>query len=295
MTVNIKKCFVSRWGNDGYIVEADFSQLEVIGAAEISGDPMMRKDILDGIDSHSQSAAWLNPEYSYEDIRGGYLDGDVFFTKLRKNAKAPRFELQYGAGATSIAENNKISIEAAQGFIDRYYQRYSVLKDFQDRVMATVQKSRVPTGEHTPRGNPQGIGTYISQTGRIYAFLEQDAPSFLQRKGVLTSFSPTQCKNYPIQGFATGDIVPEVVGRLMRRLQVSYKLREKCLMINTVHDSIIFDVHKSELNLACRQIKTIMEDAPVWMKQRFGIEITLPMNVDVEYGTNWYELKQYEF
>ena len=295
MTANIKKCFVSRWGNDGYIVEADFSQLEVIGAAEISGDPMMRKDILDGIDSHSQSAAWLNTQYTYDEIYQGYLEEDPFFTKLRKNAKAPRFELQYGAGATSIAENNKISIETAQGFIDRYYQRYSVLKDFQDSVMAIVQQSRVPTGEHTSQGNPQGMGTYISQTGRIYAFLEQDAPSFLQRKGVMTSFSPTQCKNYPIQGFATGDIVPEVVGRLMRRLQASDKLREKCLMINTVHDSIIFDVHKSQLNLACRQIKTIMEDAPLWMKQRFGIEITLPMKVDVEYGSNWYKLKHYEF
>ena len=91
--VNIKKCFVSRWGNDGYIVEADFSQLEVIGAAVVSGDPNMKQDILEGIDSHSQSASWLNPQYTYEEIRQGYLDEDKFFNKMRKAAKAPRFEL----------------------------------------------------------------------------------------------------------------------------------------------------------------------------------------------------------
>ena len=93
MSSSIKKCFKSRWRDDGYIVEADFSQLEVIGAAIVSGDSMMKKDILDGIDSHAQSAYWLNPQYTYEEILEGYLAEDEYFTKLRKNAKAPRFEL----------------------------------------------------------------------------------------------------------------------------------------------------------------------------------------------------------
>jgi len=57
----IKECFVSRWGDDGEIVQADFSQLEVIGAAFLSGDPKMYEDILAGIDSHSQSASWMYP------------------------------------------------------------------------------------------------------------------------------------------------------------------------------------------------------------------------------------------
>ena len=86
---NIKACFESRFPR-GYMVEADYSQLEVITAAVISGDPMMKKDVRDGIDAHSQSASWLNPE-SYEEIREGYLAGDVRFAKMRKEAKAPRF------------------------------------------------------------------------------------------------------------------------------------------------------------------------------------------------------------
>lgn len=87
---NIKDCFISRWGEDGRIIEADFSQLEVIGCAIVSGDPMMKADILSGVDFHSQSASWLNPQYSYEEIVKGYQNEDPYFTKLRKNAKAPR-------------------------------------------------------------------------------------------------------------------------------------------------------------------------------------------------------------
>jgi DNA polymerase I-like protein with 3'-5' exonuclease and polymerase domains len=88
--MGIKKCFTSRFGDEGFIMEADFSQLEVIGAALVSGDPMMKQDILDGVDSHSQSASWLHPQHTYEEIREGYLAEDPHFTKMRKNAKAPR-------------------------------------------------------------------------------------------------------------------------------------------------------------------------------------------------------------
>lgn len=87
---SIKDCFISRWGEDGRIIEADFSQLEVIGCAIVSGDSMMKRDILSGVDFHSQSASWLNPQYTYDEIVRGYNNEDPHFTKLRKNAKAPR-------------------------------------------------------------------------------------------------------------------------------------------------------------------------------------------------------------
>ena len=60
---------------------------------------------------------------------------------------------------------------------------------------------------------------------------------------IWTVFSPTQLKNYPVQGFATGDIVPEVLGRL-RRVLTEKGLSDKVLLVNTVHDSVLFDVDK---------------------------------------------------
>ena len=291
MSVNIKKCFKSRWGDDGYIVEADFSQLEVIGAAFISGDVNMKQDILDGVDSHSQSAAWLNPSYTYEEIREGYLNEDKFFDKMRKNAKAPRFELQYGAGMASIARNNNLPEEVAKGFIDKYYSRYYGLKAFQDMVIEEVAASRMPLGVQSKQGNPVGYGKYVSITGRRYVFTEKDAPDWMQRRGTLTSFSPTEAKNYPMQGFATGDIVPEVLGRIHRMLAQQDRLWNACLPVNTIHDSIIFDIHKDVLQHACMSIKDVMQDAPAWMNERFGIMIDLPMHVDVEYGKSWDNMK----
>lgn len=292
MSVNIKKCFKSRW-EDGYIVEADFSQLEVVGAAIVSGDENMKQDLLDGIDSHSQSAAWLNPQYSYDEILSGYKAEDPFFTKLRKNAKGPRFELQYGAGAKSIAENNNLTKDEAQGFIDRYYERYATLRQFQQSVREEVESNLKPIDEYH-NGVQVEEGTYVSITGRRYKFKQQPAPKFLRDKGVMLSISPTQIANYPMQGFATGDIVPEVLGRIHRALGISDDLWNYCLPINTVHDSIIFDVKEKVLQKAGSLIKATMQSAPSWMKMRFGVDIDLPLNVDVEYGKDWSSLTKLE-
>ena len=92
----IKSCFKSRWGNEGRIVQVDFSQLEVIGVAFLSQDPLMYEDINAGIDSHCQSASWMT-DHSYEEVREGYLAKDKYYVKLRSDSKEPRFQMQYGS------------------------------------------------------------------------------------------------------------------------------------------------------------------------------------------------------
>lgn len=289
--VNIKECFVSRY-EGGYIIEADFSQLEVVGTAIVSGDPMMKRDIRAGIDSHSQSAAWLNPQHTYDEIREGYLAEDPYYTKLRKNAKAPRFELQYGAGASSIARNNGLSREAAQGFIDRYYDRYSTLKDFQDGLKHYVEGHLKPSQYRTKSGYPLRVGKWKSDTGRIYTFIEQESPQFMQEKGIPTSISPTQIANYPMQGFSTADVMGVILGKLMRALLANDKYKE-CLLINTVHDSILFDCPAYLLDDAVTLIRSTMTAAPRYMKEIFGIDFDLPIGVDIEVGHNWANMKNY--
>jgi len=87
---DIKQFFVSRWGEDGRIIEADFSQLEVIVGAILSGDPVLKQDILDGVDSHSMAASWIFGE-EYDIIRQAYLDEDPTWTKRRSQSKGPNF------------------------------------------------------------------------------------------------------------------------------------------------------------------------------------------------------------
>lgn len=199
-------------------------------------------------------------------------------------------ELQYGAGAKSIARNNGLDIKQAQGFIDRYYDRYNVLKKYQEQVMAEAKALVRPSELRSPSGIPLGVAKWQSSTGRIYTFVEQEAPQFLQERGILTSISPTHIANYPMQGFATGDVVPEVLGALWRRLAG----QNSCLPINTVHDSVLFDVEGASLGTACIIIKSVMESAPALMEERFGIKIDLPLKVDIEYGHDWATMKKYD-
>ncbi|WP_201773228.1 hypothetical protein, partial [Vibrio cholerae] len=72
---------------------------------------------------------------------------------------------------------------------------------------------------------PAGRGEYRNPTGRIFTFYEYDAPDFLRKRGQMTSFSPTQCKNYPTQSFATGDIVPMMLGHIYKLLMTDETLR----------------------------------------------------------------------
>lgn len=221
----------------------------------------------------------------------------------------PEHKVQYGAGARSIAANNGLTVPQAQGFIDAYYSRYSELKAFQDRVMAEVNSSLIPSSNHTAGGYPLMKGYYTSITGRRYCFQQQETPDFIQKKsGVMGAISPTQIANYPMQGFATGDIVPHVLGKVVCHLVTtglyrphvvsglgtSTVFRVGIVPINTVHDSIIFDVHKQYLP-DMRFVKNIMEDAPKLMKEHFGIDISLPLHVDMEYGKSWATLTKLKF
>jgi DNA polymerase I-like protein with 3'-5' exonuclease and polymerase domains len=284
--MQIKDCFKSRYGEEGCVVEIDYSQLEVIGTAIVSDDPNMKQDIRDGIDSHSQSASWLNP-YTYKEIFEGYKNEIPFFMEMRKKAKRPRFELQYGAGANSIAASNNISKLEAQEFIDKYYERYSVLKAFQDEVARQVELSKFKTGKHTRRGYPIHGGIYRSITGRSYYFEEDDAPSFMEHRGIYTSFNPTKFKNYPMQGFSTGDIVPEMLGRLNENINHHRNRKRPPLLINTIHDSALLDMLKADVCFILPDVIKVMEAVPSMLEEVWGIKTDLPFAVGVEVGDTW--------
>ena len=289
----IKECFTSRF-HGGYIVEADYSQLEVICLAFLSGDKQLRSDILEGIDLHCASAATLIGK-SYRTVVEGYLLGDPYITKQRKIAKGFSFQLQYGSGAQGMADQLGVDVKLAKEFIKNYYARYPGVKVYQDHVIETVKKSRKPSTRRTDSGKPAGVGHYTSLTGRRYVFHEYDAPEWMQEKGVMTSFSPTQMKNYPTQGFATGDIVPLIAGKVYETLASRPLHSDYALLINTVHDSLMLDVHPDYLKVTCDILKNIMEDAPRYIKEIWGIDFDLPLPVGISYGPSWADQTELTF
>ena len=281
----IRKAFTSRY-DDGVILELDFSQLEIYALAYLSGDQVLMDDLTSGKDLHGISAEMLF--------------GKHYTKEQRKIAKQLSFQLQYGAGAKSMAASNGITVELAKKFIENYYNRYKGVKEFHDKLLSEVESLRKNVGDRTSKkGIPAGRAEWVSKTGRIYTFVEQDAPDWMSNPTTsyklprYATFSPTQIKNYPVQGFATGDVVPLVVGKLFRELKASrYRIYVK--IIQTVHDSVVFDcVNEEKAKQWAMIAKDIMEDAPRFMAELFPQCVDfakVPLKVGVEMGKDWYDM-----
>lgn len=271
----IKEAFPSRF-EGGVILEADFSQLEVIGVAILSQDPVLIADILSGMDMHRVRAADLFNK-PIEEVTD----------KERQTTKRLSFQLQYGAGAPSMAKKLEIPKETAQRFVDQYYGRYEVLKEWQDKNMEAVKRSRKPTGERLPSGLPQGRGELESATGRIYAFLEKDKPPGWQGRDKEPDFNPPEVKNYPSQGFATGDVMALFRGKVFRKLLHS-DLWKKALLINTVHDSVLLDCESLEV---AYRVKALLEETaaelPALLTEYWDLEVPVPFKIECKAGPTW--------
>lgn len=271
--MSIKSCFRSRW-DGGYLVDVDFSQLEVVALAILSNDTQLKEDILSGKDMHTVRAAEL---FSIPEA--------MVTPAQRQLCKALSFQLQYGAGWKSMSEKNGISGQRAKDFIYNYYARYPQVREWQDDVAYTVKGSRRVTGKHTPKGVPMGEGVYESITGRVYKFNEYDS-SFKDD----ASFSPTEMKNYPVQGFATGDIMALYRGRVYRKL---LSLRNDDIkLINTVHDSVMLDVQsKGLVEYVYREVmKPEADRLPELLKDLWDIDCDIPFKVECKYGPTWAEM-----
>jgi DNA polymerase I-like protein with 3'-5' exonuclease and polymerase domains len=286
---NIKKCFVSRFGDEGRLVEVDYSQIEVVVQAFLSGDTQMREDIVNGVDFHCKRLAYKLKE-DYDEVVSKCAT-DSKYKKMRKDIKVFSFRKAYGAGAPSIAEVLGVSVEEAKEFFAIEDALYPKIKELQDGWVDEVRDTKKPSNKRTQRGLPACVGHIKSITGKRYVFYEDDAPSWMRRKGEYTSFKPTKIKNYPVQGLA-GELLYAALGKLVRILLKDDFLRDKCLMINTIHDSILFDVHVSALAEAIDLIKSTMLAVPERIKELFGFDFDLPLKVDVEFGLNWADLEE---
>jgi len=291
---DIKDCFRSRFTN-GKLVEIDYSQLEIIGLAVLSDDPVLKNDIQTGIDLHCQNTANLYGE-QYHFVKSEYDRGDPAWTAKRKLVKAFSFQLQYGSGAKAMAASNGVHLRVAEDFIKAYYGRYKVIKQWQEENILKVRLNKLPTNIKSPKGYPICVSELRSDTGRIYKFKEYDSPDYLFDKGVNTSFSPTMIKNYPVQGFSTGDLVPLALGKLMRYI-LKNRLTRCVKLVNTIHDSVILDIDVDDIidfNRLIMNLLHVMESlVPDINKFWPNINFDLPLKADASVGSNWGNMKDF--
>lgn len=269
----VKYHFVSRYGKQGAILNFDYKQIEVVVFAFLTQDVQLLEDLRNGVDIHRTM---------YANCYGVNLE-DVT-DEQRTGIKACTFHVIYGGSYKSMAKRVNLDEEFCKKFIQRFYERYPMAKVWQDNLVHEVEASAERTTESTPKGFAVDRGCFRSITGRRYEFRTKDSPEFMVDRGIMTSFNPPDIKNYPVQGLATGDIVLIMLGRLWRKI---IHHRDKFLLINTVHDSIMIDCKLENLDFCVRLVKKELESVPEMMKEVFKIDFNLDVKVDYSYGQSW--------
>lgn len=272
-----RKCVVSRYVG-GVLIEVDFKQLEIIGLAQVSKCPHLIDALQAGVDIH-----YLSGKSVF-----GWTDPSQMTKEDRRVVKTINFGLIYGGGATALAEQAGVSVAMAQSLIDGFYGRFPGVRTWQDETYQHV-KTHPDQVDVVP--DPRGGGTMAvhwlkTETGRAYAFPLR-APDFAPG-GVTRPPRPsrTEVKNYPVQGFATGDIVPLAVYLVWQRLRAASALKPK--LIAAVHDSILIDVPPDEAALATGAVRDVIQNAlPAAIKSLWDIDLVVPLTADHTTAPTW--------
>jgi DNA polymerase-1 len=93
-------------------------------------------------------------------------------------------------------------------------------------------------------------------------------------------------KNYPVQGFATGDVVPVVLNEMHKRLQSM----QSCI-VNSVHDSVVIDIHPDEVQQVIDMVTDMNDGLADLVASTYGVEMNVPLLLEAKLGDNWLDQK----
>lgn len=276
----------------GVVVEADYSALEVVTLAVMSGDHNLMKFLKDGTDMHCMRlASTLHEDYNDVVLKckdEGHPDHKEY-KKLRTNIKPKAFQYQYGGSAFGISLSTGCSIEEAEEFIATEKALFPEVEEWYENV---VYKS-VADSKHYERRmvddgsfSAVGIGYYKAPSGTEYSFIEQPKTKWVNGEQVRTmEFPIPQMRNRPVQGEASF-FVQGMMGELAYAI-VQKRWDGLVYIINAVHDAAYLDVYKPMLKKAAKLTKIIMEQVPEVFRGH-GYNIEVPFPVEVEAGPSMY-------
>ena len=183
---------------------------------------------------------------------------DYAVTKnMRRQAKAVNFGILYGISPYGLAEDIGISPKEAKAFIDTYFKTYPGIKDYMNKEIEEAHKNGY-------------VKTIMNRTRNIE---ELSSSNYMQR-----SMGERMALNTPIQG-SSADILKKAM------IEIDEKFKEeniKSTMLLQVHDELIFNVLNEEKEKVKNIVKETMEHT---------IKLNVPLEVDIEFGNNWYDAK----
>lgn len=266
--------FTSRFGSEGRIVEVDYSALEVVALAAISGDKNLERMLNEGIDMHCyRLAAKLNEDYAdvYRKCKDVQEADHARYSRMRTDIKPRAFAHQYGASAAGISYSTGCALEEAEEFKRIEFSLFPESNAYPSEVVRPeVERTGLqglPERECSDDGT-WGIyrrGHFQAKSGTFYSFRQYNQ----WREGQqIMDYKETQLANYWCQGEASL-IVQAACGLVIREFIKRDFFGGKVLPINTVHDCIMLDCENEELaREAGRLVQSIMEGTPKWMTER---------------------------
>ncbi|MEZ5676904.1 MAG: DNA polymerase I [Thalassovita sp.] len=239
----IREAFVAEEGK--VLLSLDYSQIELRILAEMADIPALKQAFKDGLDIHAMTASEMF------DVPLDQMTPDI-----RRRAKAINFGVIYGISGFGLARNLRIPRAEAQGFIDRYFERFPGIRSYMD---ATTQFAK----DH---------GYVQTMFGRKIHTPEINA------KGPGAGFAKRAAINAPIQGTAA-----DVIRRAMIRMEDAIAgLPTKMLL--QVHDELLFEVDADRADDVIARARDVMETAAAP-----ALHLSVPLTVDAGQGQNWAE------
>ena len=243
----LREAFVPREADElgeWVLLAADYSQVELRIMAHLSGDPQMAEAFAQGRDIHASTAAVVFQ-----------VDPDAVDREMRSRAKAINFGLLYGMGPQRLARETGLTLAEAKEFIERYFTSFPSVRGWID---ATLEAARETGYVETLLGRRRPIPDINATDQRSRVFAENAAV------------------NTPVQGSAA-----DVIKRAMIDLESVLASSElSAEMLLQVHDELLLEVPRSELDATIEIVRDAMENA---------VSLSVPLKVDFGHGANWLE------
>ena len=237
----IRKAFIPR-NDDFTLLAADYSQIELRIIAALSEDENMQEAFVKGEDIHTATAA---------KVFG--VEKDAVDRDMRSKAKAVNFGIIYGVSAFGLSQNLNISRKEAKEIIETYFEQYPKLKAYMENNV-----------------------TFAKEHGYVETIMNRrrNLNDINSANAIVRGHAERNAVNAPIQGSAA-DIIKIAMINIHKEFE---KQQFKSKMLLQVHDELVFDVFKPELD----QIKTIVKD-----KMENAVKLSVPLDVEMNAAENW--------
>ncbi len=239
----IREAFVAEPGN--VLVSLDYSQIELRILAHVAGIDALKAAFRDGQDIHAMTAS---------EMFG--VPMDQMTPEVRRRAKAINFGVIYGISGFGLSRNLRIPRAEAQGFIDRYFERFPGIRAYMDDTIAYAKaqgfvQTLFGRKIHTPEIGAKGPGAGFAQRAAINAPIQGTAADIIRRAMIR---------------------VPAAIGGLPAK------------MLLTVHDELIFEVAEDAVEQVVARVREVMAGAA-----EPAVKLSVPLVVDAGQGKNWAE------